>query len=201
MQEFKEKVLTLIDRYAPALSERGIRLKIKKRYFEADVNEMIYGVNGGNIINVIDDIWYRKKEEKKYHYEKNRYHCVVITVVPENDSLLSPEMCREYAFVLKKVERAHIGLKPERVEKKEEKVLANIERRILKILKKAKKRSPRKVCKDNFFDAVRYMTPKYGYKKRILGRDTFTWDMIFGISIVALAILSILICYFIGRLR
>ena len=80
-------------------------------------------------------------------------------------------------------------------------MLANIERRILKILKKAKKRSPRKVCKDNFFDAVRYMTPKYGYKKRILGRDTFTWDMIFGISIVALAILSILICYFIGRLR
>ena len=76
-----------------------------------------------------------RKRERKYNYERNRYHCIVLTAVPADGSF-DRKLCREYAFVLKKVERAHIGDKPIKYSYEEKKVLSKIEKRIQKLIKK-----------------------------------------------------------------
>ena len=203
MQELKEKAQALIDKYTPELATKGLKICLSKRYFEEKVHERAGGTGVGGIFNSIDRARDRKKEiNNGYHYERNKYHSLVISVLPNGKNVLRREDCRDYAFVLRKVWRAHIGLEPERVVYEEDKVLSKIEKRILKILKKAEKTSVEKVCKDNIFDALRYIHgAKYGYKDRFLGKETFTWDLIFGISAVVLCLAFIFVCWLIGELR
>ena len=133
------------------------------------------------ILNSIDRARDRKKEkENGYNYVRNRYHYFVLTVCPIKKNMIKREECRDYAFLLKKVERPHIGLEPRLIVAREEKVLSKIEKQILKILKKAEKRSAQKVCQNTIIDAFRYaMLPKYEYKERFLGKGRFSWEMIF----------------------
>ena len=167
MKELKEKAQALIDIYTPELSGKGLKILLSKRYFEAEVDERFGATGTGAIFNSIERARDRKKEKQKYYYERNRYHAIVITVTPDNKAILPRESCRDYAFVLRKVERAHIGEEPRRVTYEEEKILSKVEKRILKTLKKADRASAREVCKNNIFDAIRYsMNAKYGYKKR-----------------------------------
>ena len=128
MQEFKEKAQSLIDKYSPQLSKNGLKIRISNRYFETDVHER-WGSHGEGqqIFNIIDRAIDDKKEKKKYHYQKNRYHTIVLTLMPENDTV-PLEMCRNYAFVIKKTERAHIGEEPRKIAYKEEKLLLKIEK-------------------------------------------------------------------------
>ncbi len=181
MKELKEKAQALIDKYTPELSSKGLKMLLSKRYFESEVSERS-GVHGvGAIFNSIDRARDHKEEKKKgYNYEKNKYHCFILTLCPIDKHILGREACREYTFVLKKVERAHIGQEPRRVLYHEEKILSKIEKQILKILKKAEKSSAQKVCQNNIIDAFRYaMHPKYEYKERFLGKERFSWEMIF----------------------
>lgn len=150
----------------------------------------------GAIFNSIKKAHDRKKENQKYKYERNKYHALVITVTPDEKSGLPLECCRDYAFVLKKVERAHIGEEPRRIAYAEEKILSKIESHILKILKKAERASTQKICKDTFGDVIRYtMKAKYGYKKHFLGKDRFTWDLLLGIGAAILSLAVILLCW------
>ena len=182
MKELKEKAQALIDKYTPELSSKGLKILLSKRYFESNVSERssVYYATG-MILNSIDRARDRKKEkENGYNYVKNRYHYFVLTVCPIEKNMIKREECREYAFLLKKVERPHIGLEPRLIVAREEKVLSKIEKQILKILKKAEKRSAQKACQNTIIDAFRYaMHPKYEYKERFLGKGRFSWEMIF----------------------
>ena len=186
MQEFKEKVQSLIDKYSPKLSKNGLKIRFSKRYFETAVHER-WGSHGKGqqIFNIIDRAIDDKKEKKKYHYQKNRYHTIVLTLMPENDTV-PLEMCRNYAFVIKKTERAHIGEEPRKIAYKEEKLLLKIEKLLQKVVKRASNNNAEKVCKDTVFDALRYsLLVKYQYKKRILGKSaTFFHSLFFAISCV-----------------
>ena len=196
MKELKEKAQALIDKYTPELSSKGLKIRLSKRYFESEVGERIGATGTGAIFNSIEEAHARKKENQKYKYERNKYHTLVITVMPDEKSLLPRECCRDYAFVLKKVERAHIGEEPQRIAYEEEKILSKIEKRIMKILKNADQTPIQRVCKNTFFDAIRYtMKAKYGYKKHFLGKDRFTWDLLFGIGVAIFALAVILLCW------
>ena len=182
MKELKEKAQALIDKHTPELSSKGLKILLSKRYFESNVSERSSGYYAtGMILDSIDRARDRKKEkENGYNYVKNRYHYFVLTVCPIKKNMIKREECRDYAFLLKKVERPHIGLEPRLIVAREEKVLSKIEKQILKILKKAEKRSAQKACQNTIIDAFRYaMHPKYEYKERFLGKGRFSWEMIF----------------------
>ena len=181
MKELKEKAQAFIDKYTPELSRKGLKILLSKRYFESEVDERS-GMHGvGAIFNSIDRARDHKEEkEKGYNYERNNYHYFILTLCPIEKNTLRREDCREYAFTLKKVERAHIGQEPRRVNYNEDKILSKIEKRILKILKKAEQGSPETVCRNNILDAFRYSVHhKYEYKDRFLGKERFSWEMIF----------------------
>ena len=181
MKKLKEKAQALIDKYTPELSSKGLKILLSKRYFESAVMERSGGNGVSAIFNSIDRARDHKEEKKNgYNYVKNRYHYFVLTVCPIEKNMIGREECRDYTIILKKVERAHIGLEPRLIVSREEKVLSKIEKRILKILKKAEKSSAQKVCQNSIIDAFRYaMLPKYEYKERFLGKERFSWEMIF----------------------
>ncbi len=195
MREFKTKVQELIDRYDESLLQNGLKMRISNRYFETDVHER-WGshINGQQIFNIIDRVIDDKKEKKKYYYQKNRYHTIVLTLLPENDTL-PLEMCRNYTFVIKKTERAHRGEAPRKIAYKEEKLLLKIEKLLQKVVKRASNNTAEKVCKDTVFDALRYsFFVKYQYKKRILGKSaTFFHSLFFAASCVLAISLVILL--------
>ncbi len=203
MQELKEKAQALVDKYTPDLTEKGVKILISKRYFEENVHERSGGTGVSTIFNSIDRARDRKKEVKNgYNYQRNQYHSLVISVIPSGKNVLRREDCKDYAFVIRKVWRAHIGQEPSRVSCEEEKMLSKLEKRILKILKKAEKMPAEKVCKDSVFDVLRYIHgAKYGYKDRFLGKEKYTWDLIYGISIGVIALAVVFMLWFISEWR
>ena len=139
-------------------------------------------------------MYFDKKRERKYKNEKNRYHCLVLSVMPIENGFLHKDHCKNYAFSLRKVERIHIGEKPQHVSYEENEVLAKIEKRLKKILQKAKIKSAKNVCKDTPVDAIRYcFANRYAYKRKILGKSRFFWDMVIIIFGVLMALLFTLI--------
>lgn len=201
MKELKEKAQALIDKYSPELAAKGLKIMLSKRYFESDVGERTGSHGVGAIFNSIDRARDHKEEKKKgYNYERNRYHYFVLTICPIEKNALRREDCREYAFTLKKVERAHIGQEPRRVSYNEDKILSKIEKRILRILKKTEHSSPEAVCKNTILDALRYsMHPKYEYKDRFLGKERFSWEMIFISVFCVLVFGSLFIAWIISK--
>ena len=104
-----QDIKLLVDKYREQLASKGIKIVISKRYVETEVEERSGGyANAGQaIFNIFDRVNDRKKEkENGYNFEDNKYHSLVITVTPLDKTLVSVSDCREYAFVLKKVERA-----------------------------------------------------------------------------------------------
>ena len=189
----KHEVQVLIDQYTPTLAKKGLRIVFKKRYFENKVGERSRSSGAGSILDELDRMRDCKKEAR-YHYEKNRYHCIVIAVMPDQAESLPKEDCREYAFVVRKVERPHIGEKPRHTAIQSEKLLKGIEKRLRKLLKKADKKDPRSICQNTVADALRYaILIRYGYKKRILGRSRLFWQAILlaGAVTVVLALMTV----------
>lgn len=194
MQEIKDKVFAIILKYEKKLATKGIMLAVSKKYFETDVEERdTYHPNAGvRLLNHVDR-HFDKKRERNYKYERNKYHCIILSVLPINKNLLQREYCKDYAFVLCKVERAHIGQEPQRITYEEDRVLSKIEKRILKTIHKAEKHSMQKVCTDTLLDAVRYsVCSKYEYKSKVLGKERSSWELIFLIAIGILAVAFVL---------
>ena len=192
IKDIKIKVQELIDKYEENFSQYGIKLDVSKKYFEEAVAEDTHFNHGlaSLIVDRVENIFYRKKEKNKgYNRVRNRYHCLVISVLPIDKTKVPRDICKEYAFFLKKIARAHIGLAPKKYTLKENKLLEKIEKRILKILKSAKRKTLQKVCRDTLLDALRYsMSIKYKYKKRILGRDIYFWHIIEIVAVVSLVL-------------
>ena len=194
MEEFKDKVQTLVDGYRAQLAARGIQIAVSKRYYETNVEERntYHPEAGVRLLNSIDR-YLDKKAEKKYHYQRNKYHCIILTIQPSQKGIVRKEDCRDYAFMLQKVERAHIGLEPTRVIYEENWLLGKIEKRIQKILKKAEVATAEAVCKSTFFDAIRYASlKKYQYKQRFLGKERFFWEILFFVSFSVIGVLAII---------
>lgn len=185
MNEIKAKAQAVVDKYEDQLAQRGLKILISKRYFEMSVFER--SGSAGIIARTQDR---KKEEENGYNNKRNRYHCIVMSVIPSSN-ILPREQCRDYAIVIQKIERAHIGQEPRRIDYEEDKIISKIGKRILKILKKAEKSSPREICKNNIFDAIRYSSLiRYKYKSFFLGKEKFEWDFIFAItSIICVCIL------------
>ena len=202
VQELKNKVVALVGKYEGMLSEKGIRISVSKRYFEAEVDQRSGGRSIDAIFNSIERARDHKTEkERGYNYERNKYHCIVLSLMPTGKSPLRRDDCRDYSFMLRKVERAHIGLEPRKVNYEEEKLLSKIEKRILKILKKAEKHSAEGVCKDTLSDALRYsLSAKYKYRDKALGKDMPVWDMIFAIFFAVSVIVFLVLVWGIGEI-
>lgn len=203
MEDIKAKVQAIVDKYALTLSENGIMIRIAKRYCEEAVDEDTRDVHQSGILNsIVDSITtaFAKKEEKTkgYNHIRNRYHCIVLTVTPLEKSLVPKDRCKEYSFFLKKIERLHIGLNPEKYVYKEGKLLKKVEKRILKLLRYAQSNTPKKACSDTIIDAFRYSSfKKYKYKKKILGKDIYFWRFFNLAAYTFLALLTILVLFLI----
>ena len=185
MLEIKDKAQQIVERHEQQLLENGIRVSVSKLYFETVVHEKFHRIG---ILDAVERKWLRNQEKKKgYHFQNNKYHCIVLTLRPVDQKLLHKEKCRQYAIVLQKVERAYIGEKPEKTLYEVNKVLNKIKKRIRRILEDAQNRSPREICADTWRDAARYLCGvKYSYKKSILGRDRNALEMflLIGFSVV-----------------
>ena len=194
MQEIIEKVNAVLEKYSEQLADNGIKVTVSKRYFEESVGERIRNTGNTAIFNEIDRALDRKREKKKgYHHIRNRYHIIVLSVVPVKKDIVRREYCRDYAFYIHKIERPHIGTEPKEFIYEEQKILSKIEKRINKLLRKTQKNTPQKVCKDNLLDAIRYTAPRYGYKRRFLNKERADWELIFLISFGVLALVVALI--------
>ena len=203
MTDIRDRVLELIKKYENQLTQKGIALALSKKYVEEEVREKSSGAYSRTIIlNALERARNKKREiEKGYNFEPNKWHSLVLTIVPLDKKLVHRTSRREYAFVLKQVVRPHVGEKPVETVYQEEKVLRKIEKTILKILKKADKMTAQQVCKDTFRDAFRYcLLSKYGYKDNFCGKDRFTWDMIFLFLAVAICVGIIAIVWAITNL-
>ena len=201
MQEIIEKVNVILEKYSEQLESNGIKVTVFKRYFEESVGEQIRHSGESIILNEIEKSLDRKREEKKgYHHIKNRYHVIVLSVIPFKKDIVRREYCRDYAFYIHKIERPHIGTEPKKYTYEEQKILSKIERCINKLLRKSQKNTPQKVCKDNLFDAIRYTAPRYGYKRRFLNKERADWELIFLISFGVLALVVALMIWLIGKL-
>ena len=201
MQEIIEKVNAVLEKYSEQLADNGIKVTVSKRYFEESVGERIGNTGNTAIFNEIDRALDRKREKKKgYHHIRNRYHVIVLSVIPIHKDIVCREYCRDYAFFIHKIERPHIGTDPKEFTYEEQKILSKIEKRINKLLRKSQKNTPQKVCKDNLFDAIRYTAPRYGYKRRFLNRERADWELIFLISFGVLALVVALMIWLIGKL-
>lgn len=203
MRELKEKALELIHQYDDQLATKGIKIVLSQKHVETDVPERSggYGSSRQAIFRIFERAYDRKREKDKgYQFQNNRYHSLVISVVPLDPKLAHRKIWREYAFVCRKVERAHLGEAPEKTVYKDEKVLSKIEKRILKILKQANHKTAEQVCRDNLWDALRYLwSPKYEYKNKFCKKDRDTWELIFMFVIVAIAVLIIAMAWAIGK--
>ena len=203
VQEIYKRASELIDTYKEQLAAKGIKIALSKKYVEIDVEEGSVGYNAGSaIFNIIEHAYRRKKEKANgYNFEENKYHSLVMTVIPLEKRLVNIEDCREYAFVVKKTERAHLGQEPEKKTYQEAQVLAKIEKRIRQILKKADKQTAQQICKNTFWDACRYShSIKYEYKTRFCRKTRYDWDTIFVLSALGIAIAIIAITWAITKL-
>ena len=184
MNELKEKAQAIVNKYAPTLAQRGLRISLTKRYYESAVGERSTSAEHGIVGIVFNSIErandHKKEKEYGYNNQNNQYHLLILTLLPLGKGTLRQTDYREYAFTVKKIERPHPGEEPRHIVYSEEKILSRIEKRIQKILKKNKTSSPERICKNKLVDAFRYaMHPRYEYKERFLGKDHFTWEMIF----------------------
>ena len=201
MQEIIEKVNAVLEKYSGQLADNGIKVTVFKRYFEESVGERIGNTGNTAIFNEVDRALDRKREKKKgYHHIRNRYHVIVLSVIPFKKDIVRREYCRDYAFYIHKIVRPHIGTDPKEFTYEEQKILSKIEKRINKLLRKSQKNTPQKVCKDHLFDAIRYTAPRYGYKRRFLNRERADWELIFLISFGVLALVVALMIWLIGKL-
>ena len=204
MRELKSKATDTVSKYEERLHEKGIKIAVSKRYCEASVGGRdTYHTNAGISLLTHVEKWFDKKREKSkgYNYQSNRYHSLVLTIHPIDQGIARREDCKDYAFVLRKVERAYIGEKPQRIVIEEEKVLKQIEKRICKTLRKAETATPIKLCKDTPLDALRYcILPKYRYQKRILGKDRAWWEIFFCVVGILLMLAVMLVAWGISHL-
>lgn len=189
-EQLMEGARKLVEEYALPLGEKGIRCTVFKKYCEASVHEPW---NDSNAFSEIERSVYNRRE-RKYKHQPNRYHSLVLRFSPTEQDHEEQNGYKEYAFLLRKIEREHTGLPPQKTEHQKASILRKIEKRIKKILRKAETRSAENVCRDTLLDALRYtVLNRYAYKKTILGKDrSICWLILAGA--ILLIDLTVFLC-------
>lgn len=189
-QDFFDEIKSLVEKYNLLLEPKGIKCSVSRRYFEDDVVANT-SLTGG-ILNQIDEKLTNEKE-RKYLHQRNRYQCIVLTLAPTEKGIVKKADLKQFAFMLRKIERAFEGQAPRATSYSRGKILNKIERRLNKILELADRVSPKKLCKDNFFDGLRYASSNKYSGKTVLGMDTIVFDIILtvGACLIAVAILFV----------
>lgn len=178
-----DRAEAIVKKYENELLEKGIKCEVSRKYVESAVNDYEFSYK--------DHINNPKYERLKNR--KNKYYLIVLTVFLTKKGEVEKKECKDYSFVVSKSERAFKYAKPKEKFYDEEKTLSQIEKQIQKILNKAQTKPLIKICKNNLFDALRYATlPKYNYKKSYLGKDKYTWQIIFGIAIPIIALIALI---------
>ena len=194
--EFIEKVNLLVAEYDEQLSEVGIKCKVSKKYFETNA-PAAQTTNGTDFIDMLHEHLAKKRENKNWNFQRNRYHCIVITFSPIKNVSKKQEY-KEYSFLLNKTERVDIGFKPKEKNYKEGKILKKIEKRILKFIEKSRNKTPELACKSNWVDKFRYVNSiKYTYKQKIGNHNRSFWDTVLSVGFLFLVILIMLIICFV----
>ncbi len=184
--EIKRKAQELVARYAPLLAAHGVQCKVSQKYREDTVMES--SGRGAWLFRSAE----RAREQERYHNQNNRYKVLVLSFSPQNSKRGDADRFCDYAFLLEKTERAHTGQEPMYVLVEEERLLAQVEKRLHKMLARAEKYDAEKACRDGIGDLFRYhFSGKYIYKETILGKDTFFWDMLFMGIAVALVLVVV----------
>lgn len=202
MKAFPNKVLALVESYREELARYGIEILLSERRVETDVKSRSGSVDSRHaLLKALENASDHRKEVKKgYRFAKNRYDSLVLKVVPLEKTLVDKEECCEYAFVVRKIERAHLGDEPKENTYQEAVLLEKIEKRVVKILKKAGCRSAEKFCKNTLWDAFRYsFSNKYEYKSKFCRKDRDFWEMLFLFSTVAVGFFILLLTWVVTR--
>ena len=188
-----EQAKALLESYEEQLLSVGIHCTLSRRYFETAVDERT-SYSQSAILDDMERALYRRTEKKRgYGHQRNRYHLLVLRLTPKDVKSKNTFPGKEYAFAVKKIARAHVGLVPEETSLGNEKVLAKLEKRIHKILKNGNKKPAHLVCSETHLDILgRYLlSGKYGYKKRARGKDMSYWHICLIVSVGVLALLSV----------
>ena len=185
-----ESIKSLVKSYEERLGSVGLACEVSKKYFEEAVQS--FHLTSSGFLNGIRNRKAEKLENEKYKYAPNRYHVIVLRFKPIEQGVLKDELCRDYAFFIRGVSRASRGVEPEKWDDTEA-VSEKVRWRIEKVLNKAEKSTPEKVCRDRWWDLLlRYLpSSKYGYKKRFGGRDISAYEM--KLSVGAIAVCAVVI--------
>ena len=86
------------------------------------------------MLSKLSQYFAKKREDKFYKHQNNRYHCVVIAFYPRGTVKSKKSLYKEYSFLLSKTERMEEGYVPKHKANSEEKILRKIENIIRKII-------------------------------------------------------------------
>ena len=189
-----ENVTKLIDQYNGMLAEHGTKITIHRRSFKEEVEAYNYQ-SQHSLLNMLEYIFINKKiEEKKYHHIPNHYKLLVLQVNPISKKIANKKDCKKYAFLVYQLSRAHQGDKPIEWQRKEQSVIAKVEKRLKKLLKRAEKSTSPVWCGNTLWDALRYsFSKKYEYLENYCGKSRNFWEMLW-MSVVAIPVLLFAIC-------
>ncbi len=163
MQQKMEEIKNLVAKYENEFAQKGIACSVSKKYFETDVSSV--AVNHTDILHILYGFFANKRENKNFKHQRNRTHCAVVCFYPVDARLLKKKDCKEYAFLISRIYRFEEGIAPKKQEYNQKDILEKIERRILKVLQSAEKKNIDKVCRQTFWDKVRYkFSSKYEYR-------------------------------------
>lgn len=184
-----DKITELVNQYNGMLLEHGVEVTVHRRSFKEEVKT--YNHQSRNrLFNMLEYIYIKKKiENEKYHHIPNHYKLIVLQVTPTTKSIADKKECKKYAFLVYQRSRAHLGDKPIEMQRKEQSVIAKIEKRLKKVLDKVQRTTSEKLYKDTLWDSLRYtFSIKYGYLKNYCGKSRFFWEILW-LCIIALPIL------------
>ncbi len=182
-----ESAKNIVNQYNPKLNEYGVEITVQRRSFTEEVDTYNhYGRYG--ILNFLEYIFINKKiEEKKYKHIPNRFELLILQVNPIKSKKSKDN--KKYAFLVRQIARAHEGDKPIERHNKEQYVIAKIEKRLKRLLKKAEKASLPDWCRNTLLDSLRYtFTTKYKYLENFCGKSRFFWE-IFWICVIGVPVL------------
>lgn len=184
-----DKVKALVADYAAPLAEAGLVCTTSKRYFEKRVMPHFHRRGHFSFVEYHID----KRLERKYKNQHNRYHSVILRFAPTEQARNKRGNYKEYAFLLRKVERPHEGDAPEERVYREERILRKIEKRLQNMQK-------RPACKDSLWDALRYTySRKYGYKDEVLGMDKTSLDLTVSLVFAGIVLASCFVAWLISK--
>ena len=195
-----DRVNELVEKYSDELAKRGIVCKVERKFFETTVHTK---TNNRDVFDIVENIYLEKKENKRYQGQNNRFVGVLMKFYPAKVGIVKIGDCREYFYTARKIHRHYRGVEPVERVYGDEKILAKIEKRILKVLRDADAKGIEFALKDRIFDVSRYMS--FGgyegpYKRKALGRDIDYWthvEFIFGIAMGIGLILLIVVLHLI----